>query len=100
VLLVSLDPTVGKEIQKARPCLVISPDELNEHLTTFLVAPMTTGGHAYPFRLTCRFQGRRGFVVLDQIRAVDRSRVVRRLGRLSTRTVTGSLAVLREMFEE
>ena len=83
-----------------RPCVVVSPDELNQHLSTLLVAPMTTGGHAYPFRIACRFQKRDGFVVLDQLRAIDRSRVVRRLGRLSAPAVQKALAVLREMFAE
>jgi len=100
VFLVSLDPTRGREIQKTRPGLIVSPDELNGHLGAFLVAPMTTGGHAYPFRIPCRFQGREGFVVLDQLRAVDRARLARRLGKMSARTVQRSLAVLREMFEE
>ncbi len=100
VYLVSLDPSVGREIRKARPCLVVSPDELNEHLTTLLVAPMTTGGHRYPFRIPCRFQRRDGFLVLDQLRTIDRSRAVRRLGKLSAPTVRKALNVLREMFAE
>ena len=87
-------------MRKARPCVVVSPDELNQHLSTLLVAPMTTGGHAYPFRIACRFQKRDGFVVLDQLRAIDRSCVVRRLGRLSAPAVQKALAVLREMFAE
>ena len=71
VFLVNLDPAQGGEIQKTRSCLIVSPDELNAHLRTFIVAPLTTGGHYYPFRLPCRFKGRKGFVVLDQIRTVD-----------------------------
>ncbi len=98
VYLVSLNPTRGGEIQKTRPCVVLSPDELNAHLRTFIVAPMTTGGHAYPFRVACRFRGRAGYVVLDQIRAVDRERLVRRLGYLTSSTLNQSLAVLQEMF--
>jgi mRNA interferase MazF len=98
VVLVGLDPTKGKEIQKTRPCLVVSPDELNEHLQTLIVAPMTTGEHAYPFRIGCRFQGKSGYVVADQIRTIDRVRVVRSLGRLSAQTVTLVLGVLQEMF--
>ena len=70
VYLVSLDPTQGQEIKKVRPCAIVSPNELNDHLSTFMVAPMTTGGHAYPFRIPCRFQKKDGFIVLDQIRAV------------------------------
>ena len=100
VFLIALDPTVGREIKKTRPCVVLSPDELNGHLSTVLVAPMTTGGHPYPFRVDCRFQKRDGFVVLDQVRAVDAHRLVRKLGRLSPRATTSSLGILREMFSE
>lgn len=100
VFLVALDPTRGREIRKARPCLVVSPDELNGHLDTFIVAPMTTGGHAYPFRIPCRFQRTDGFVVLDQLRTVDRQRLARRLGRISRPTLARALGVLREMFAE
>ncbi len=81
-----------------RRCAVVSPDELNQSLSTLLVAPMTTGGHAYPFRISCRFQKKDGYLVLDQIRAVDRRRLVRRLGRLSPATLSKALGVLREMF--
>ncbi len=98
VYLVSLNPARGGEIRKTRPCVVVSPDELNAHLRTFIVAPMTTGGHAYPFRVACRFRGRAGHVVLDQIRAVDRERLVRRVGQLSSSTLTQALTVLQEMF--
>jgi len=98
VYLVSLNPTRGSEIQKTRPCVVVSPDELNVHLGTFIVAPMTTGGRAYPFRVACRFRGRAGHVVLDQIRAVDRERLVRRLGHLSPSPLNHALVVLQEMF--
>ena len=100
VFVVGLDPTRGREIRKTRPCLVVSPDELNVHLSTVLVAPMTTGGHAYPFRLGCRFQRKSGFVVLDQLRTVDVERLQRRLGSLSVTTMSKVLAVLREMFME
>jgi len=100
VYLVSLDPTKGGEIRKTRPCLIVSPDELNEHLATFLIAPMTTGGHPYPFRIPCRFQGKNGFVVLDQIRAVDGDRLLRRLGKLSPKLLAMSLGALREMFAD
>jgi mRNA interferase MazF len=100
VFLVALDPTQGREIRKARPCLVVSPDELNEHLDTFIVAPMTTGGRAYPFRIPCRFQRRDGHVVLDQLRTVDRRRLVRRLGRVSKPTLSRALGVLQEMFAQ
>ena len=98
VFLVDLDPTRGGEIRKTRPCVVVSPDELNAHLRTCIVAPMTTGGHIYPFRVPCRFGGKAGYVVLDEIRTVDRERLVRRLGRLSPTTQKRALEVLQEMF--
>lgn len=98
VHLVSLDPTVGREIRKARPCLVVSPDEMNRHLATVVVAPMTTRGHAYPSRIPCRFGGKAGQVVLDQIRTVDQARLVRRLGRLTAPTLRRALDTLQEMF--
>lgn len=98
VHLVSLDPTRGSEIRKTRPCVVVSPDELNDHLGTFLVAPMTTGGRAYPFRIACRFQGKNGYVVADQLRTVDRARLVRRLGTLSPTAMAETLDVLQRMF--
>jgi mRNA interferase MazF len=98
VFLVNLNPTRGGEIRKTRPCVVVSPDELNAHLRTFIVAPLTTGSYEYPFRASCRFQGRSGHVVLDQVRTVDRERLVKRLGSLSTLAVAQALAVLREMF--
>jgi len=100
VFVVALDPTIGREIKKTRPCVVLSPDELNRHLNTVVVAPMTTGGHPYPFRIACRFQKRDGFVVLDQLRAVDTHRLVRKLGRRSPQATASSLSVLQEMFTE
>ena len=98
VHLVSLDPTTGSEIRKTRPCVVISPDELNRHLSTAIVAPMTTASRAYPWRVPCRFQRRTGFVALDQIRTVDRGRLTRRLGRLEAESVADVLQTLQEMF--
>jgi len=98
VLLVNLDPTRGREIRKTRPCVVVSPDELNAHLRTFIVAPLTTGGHPYPFRIRCRFRGRPGFVVLDQLRTVDQERFARSLGRLAPATMARVFGVLQEMF--
>jgi mRNA interferase MazF len=98
VYLVNLNPARGGGIQKTRPCVVVSPDELNAHLRTLIVAPMTTGKHAYPFRAACRFQGRSGHVVLDQIRTIDRERLVRRLGRLAPAAVQSALLILQEMF--
>jgi mRNA interferase MazF len=99
VYLVELDPTRGSEIRKTRPCLVVSPDELNHHLRTVIVAPMTTGGHAYPFRPACRFGGKSGRVALDQLRTVDRERLSKRLGVLSSSNLGAVLAVLGEMFD-
>lgn len=98
VFLVSLDPARGGEIQKTHPSIVVSPDELNSYLRTFIVAPLTTVGHSYPFRIPCRFEGRAGYVVIDQIRTVDRERLVRRLGKLSPSTLGNILAILQEMF--
>lgn len=99
VFLVELDPTRGSEIRKTRPCLVVSPDELNHHLRTTIVAPMTTAGHVYPFRIRCSFRGKRGQVVLDQMRTVDRERLRKRLGAIAPSTLTDLLQVLGEMFE-
>jgi mRNA interferase MazF len=98
VHLIRLDPPEGHEIQKTRPCLVISPDEMNRHLGTLIVAPMTTRGRAYPSRVPVTFQGKRGQVVLDQIRTVDKPRLVRRLGRIDRATAAQVLAILGEMF--
>lgn len=98
VWLVSLDPTQGSEIQKTRPCLVISPNEMNRHLRTVIVAPMTTTERPYPTRVALTFQGKRGQVVLDQIRAVDRQRLVHKLGKVSSRTGRAVSAVLVDMF--
>ena len=98
VHLVRLDPTLGREIQETRPCLVVSPDELNRYLRTVIIAPMTTGGRAYPWRVPCRFQRRSGFVALDQLRTADAERLLRRLGRLTPQTVTVVLRRLQEMF--
>ena len=99
VYLVALDPTRGSEIRKTRPCLVISPDELNHHLRTTIVAPLTTGGHAYPFRPACRVGGKDGRIALDQIRTVDRERLGKRLGALSPSTLANVFGVLGELFE-
>ena len=98
VYLINLDPTLGSEIQKTRPCLVISPDEMNRFIRTVIVAPMTTKGTAYPTRVACKFQGKSGQVVLDQIRTVDKTRLVRRLGKIDNQTQTEVLSILGEMF--
>jgi mRNA interferase MazF len=97
VFLVNLNPTVGSEIQKTRPCLVISPGEMNDYIATVIVAPMTTKGRAYPTRVVCRFQGKDGQIVLDQIRTIDKSRLVKKLGQISRdeqRAVLNALAAL------
>jgi mRNA interferase MazF len=98
VILVAPDPTVGSEIQKMRPCLVVSPDELNDHVASVIVAPMSTRGRPYPSRVPCTFQGRSGQVVLDQLRTVDQSRLIRRLGRVDPPTRQAVLAALAELF--
>ena len=98
VHLVNLDPTVGHEIKKTRPALVISPDEMNMYISTVIIAPMTTKGRDYPTRVPCRFAGKAGQIVLDQIRTVDKSRLVKRLGRIDTNSQSRVLAVLQEMF--
>ena len=98
VFLIDLNPTRGSEIRKTRPCAILSPDELNAHVRTFIVAPLTTGGHRYPFRIPCKFAGRSGHIVLDQIRTVDHQRLVRRLGKLAPQTLQQALSVLQEMF--
>jgi len=99
VFLVSLDPTTGREIKKTRPCAIISPDEMNHHIGTVIIAPMTTKGRNYPTRVKCTFQGVEGQVVLDQIRTVDKSRLVKKLGRLSAPTSENVVRVLTEMFQ-
>ena len=100
VFLVSLDPTVGHEIKKIRPCLVISPDEMNHHIRTVIVAPMTTKGRSYPTRVHCKFKGKSGQVVLDQLRTVDSTRLTSKLGTISKKTGSEVLSVLQEMFAE
>ena len=98
VWLAALDPTVGSEIQKTRPCLIISPDEINDHLRTAIVAPMTTGSRPAPFRVNVRFKGKDGLIVLDQIRTLDKVRLVKRMGRVDRGTLSAVLGVLGEMF--
>lgn len=98
VYLVELNPTRGREIRKPRPCVIVSPDELNAHMGAFIIAPLTTGSHPYPFRIACRFAGKDGHLVLDQLRTVDRQRLVKRLGALTAPTLSKALGVLQEMF--
>lgn len=100
VHLVNLDPTIGREIQKTRPCLIVSPDEMNRHIATVIVAPMTTKGRPYPTRIECQFEGKPGQIVLDQLRTVDKRRLVKRLGRIDKMTAQAVLANLTEMFSE
>ena len=100
VYLVNLDPTIGKEIKKTRPCVVISPDEMNRHIATVIVAPMTTKGRNYPTRIACKFEGKNGQVVLDQIRTVDKARLTMKVGQLSKQTQNSILTILNEMFSE
>lgn len=100
VFLVALDPTIGHEIKKTRPCTVISPDEMNHHVATVIIAPLTTKGRNYPTRVACAFQGVDGQVVLDQLRTVDKARLVKKLGRLSSAAAERVLGVLAEMFQK
>ena len=98
VFLINLDPTVGHEIKKTRPCLVISPDEMNRYISTIIVAPLTTKGRDYPTRVKCSFKGEKGQIVLDQIRTIDKRRLVKKLGKISKRTQEEVLQILQEMF--
>ncbi len=98
VYLVNLDPTIGHEIKKTRPCLVISPNEMNRHIGTVIVAPMTTKGKTYPTRVQCSFQDKKGQVVLDQIRTVDKRRLVKKLGTINSKAQNSVLNILQELF--
>ncbi|PDV98826.1 type II toxin-antitoxin system PemK/MazF family toxin [Candidatus Chloroploca asiatica] len=100
VFLIDLDPTVGVEMQKTRPCLVISPDEMNDHIRTVIIAPMTTTSRPYPTRISCRFQEKQGYIVLDQIRTVALQRLQKRLGRIDQQTQYTVLDALAELFAE
>ncbi len=100
VWLVALDPTIGVEIQKTRPCVVISPAELNDHMRTVIVAPMTTGNRPAAFRVPVTFQGKTGLILVDQVRSVDKQRLVQRKGALTNETLRKTLSVLRHAFEE
>lgn len=98
VYLINLDPTVGSEIQKIRPCLIISPDEMNRHIRTLIVAPMTTAGKEYPTRIFCTFKKKKGQIVIDQIRTIDKSRLIKRLGTIDPNTQLEVIAVLQRLF--
>jgi mRNA interferase MazF len=100
VFLVNLDPTIGSEIQKTRPCVVVSPDEMNRYIATVIIAPMTTKGRIYPTRVSCQFQGKDGQIVLDQIRTVDQTRLVKKLGQISLNEQKVVLDILARMFAE
>jgi mRNA interferase MazF len=100
ICLVNLDPTIGHEIKKTRPCVIISPDEMNQHIETIIIAPMTTKSHAYPTRVPLTFQGKSGWIVLDQIRTIDKSRVVSKLGKLNSKKITEVKNILNEMLVE
>lgn len=98
VFLINLDPTVGLEIKKTRPCLIISPDEMNQHIRTVIVAPMTKAGKDYPTRVPCQFQEKKGQIVLDQIRTIDKSRLIKKLGAISPQTQVEVISVLQRLF--
>ena len=100
IWLVNLDPTVGSEIRKTRPCVVVSPAEMHDHLRTVIVAPMTTKSHAAPFRIGVKHGGQKGLILLDQMRAVDKARLAKRLGAVSSKTLTSTLITLQEVFTE
>mgnify|MGYP001587770403 CR=1 FL=1 len=97
VFLIALDPAVGAEIKKSRPCVIISPDEMNHHLATVMVVPMTTKFHAYPTRIQVTFAHKAGWIVLDQIRTVDKRRLIKRLGRMEAKTVASIKSVIQKM---
>ena len=98
VYLINLDPTIGSEIQKTRPCLIISPDEMNRNIHTVIIAPMTTAGKEYPTRIECNFKGKKGQIVLDQIRTIDKTRLIKNIGTLDSETQLKVLAVLQRLF--
>lgn len=100
IWLVNLDPTVGSEIKKSRPCVVVSPSELNDHLRTVIVAPMTSKGFSAPFRVALTHGGIKGLILLDQIRTVDKARLDKKMGTVSTKTLTAALNTLQEVFAE
>lgn len=98
IFLVNLDPTVGSEIQKTRPCLVISPDEMNRHIRTVIIAPMTSAKKEYPTRVACTFRKKQGQIVLDQIRTIDKARLVKKLGTIDSATKSEVISVLQKLF--
>ena len=98
VYLINLDPTVGYEIKKTRPCLIVSPDEMNRHIRTVIVAPMTAAGKEYPTRISCTFKKKKGQIVIDQIRTIDKSRLIKRLGTIDPNTQLEVIKVLKRLF--
>ena len=100
IWLVSLDPTIGSEINKSRPCVVVSPAEMHDHLRTVIVAPMTTKSRPAPFRVPVTHGGQKGLILLDQVRAVDKARLAKKLGAVSAKTLLGTLGTLQEVFAE
>ena len=98
VCLVNLDPTVGSEIKKTQPCLIISPDEMNRHIRTVIVAPMTMAGRDYPTRVACHFKNKKGQIVLDQIRTVDKTRLIKNLGSINSDAQLKVISVLQRLF--
>ena len=100
IWLVSLDPPLGSEIKKSRPCVIVSPPELNDNLRTVIVAPMTSKGIAAPFRVAVTYAGTKGLILLDQIRSVDKARLAKRLGAVTAKTLASTLATLQEVFAE
>jgi len=100
IWLVALDPTLGSEIKKTRPCVVVSPAEMHDYLRTAIVAPMTSGSRPAPFRIPVQFAGKRGLILLDQVRTLDKVRLVKRLGAIGNTTLTRTLRTLQEIFSE
>jgi len=98
VCLINLDPTIGSEIQKTRPCLIISPDEMNRHIRTVIVTPMTTAEKDYPTRVKCKFKKKRGQIVLDQIRTIDKTRLIKKIGKIDPETQIEVISVLQRLF--
>ena len=100
IFLISLDPTIGHEIKKVRPCVVISPNEMNDHISTIIIAPMTTRSHSYPTRIPIEFEGKKGWIVLDQLRALDKKRFVKKLGQLNHEGILNVKRIIQEMLVE
>ncbi len=100
IFLISLDPTIGHEIKTVRPCVVISPNEMNDHISTIIIAPMTTQSHSYPTRVPIDFEGKKGWIVLDQLRALDKKRFVKKLGKLDKETIINVKRIIQEMLVE